>query len=92
MDVVRRVAANIRRIRQAQGLSQEELADRAGLHRTYVSQVERAIKNATIVSLAKIAGALQVEMAELVSAPASDSPGSEPRKPRKGGGSDPGCP
>jgi transcriptional regulator with XRE-family HTH domain len=67
MDVGRRIGANIKRLREAQGLSQEELADRAGLHRTYVSQLERAVKNATFVSLDKIANALGVSLAEMVS-------------------------
>jgi transcriptional regulator with XRE-family HTH domain len=66
MDVGRRIGANIKRLREAQGLSQEELADRAGLHRTYVSQLERAVKNATFVSLDKIAKALSVPLADLV--------------------------
>jgi transcriptional regulator with XRE-family HTH domain len=67
MDVGRRIGGNIKRLREAQGLSQEELADRAGLHRTYVSQLERAVKNATFVSLDKIANALGVSLAEMVS-------------------------
>ncbi len=66
MDVGRRIGANIRRLREAAGLSQEELADRSGLHRTYISQVERAVKNATIVSLDKIARGLGVQLTELV--------------------------
>ena len=53
-------------MRKEQGLSQEELADRAGVHRTYVSQIERGVKNATFVSLDKIAQALETPLAELV--------------------------
>jgi transcriptional regulator with XRE-family HTH domain len=66
MDVQQRIAANVKRLRKAQGLSQEELAHRAGIDRTYVSQIERAIKNATYVSLDKIAKALDVPLTELV--------------------------
>ena len=62
----RRIGANIKRLREAQGISQEELADRSGLHRTYVSQVERAVKNATIQSLDRIARGLGVPLTELV--------------------------
>ena len=47
--IKQRIAANVRRLRTAQGLSQEELGHRAGLDRTYVSQIERAVKNATFV-------------------------------------------
>jgi transcriptional regulator with XRE-family HTH domain len=67
MDVGRRVGAKVRALRSAQGLSQEELADRAGLHRTYISQIERAVKNVTLVSVEKVAKALDVSLAELVS-------------------------
>lgn len=65
MDVRRRVGANLQRLRRAQGWSQEELADRAGLHRTYVSQIERALKNVTIVNLEKIAVVLGVTIGAL---------------------------
>jgi transcriptional regulator with XRE-family HTH domain len=66
MDVQRRIAVNVKRARKERGLSQEELADRAGVHRTYVSQIERGVKNATFVSLDKIAQALGTPLAELV--------------------------
>jgi transcriptional regulator with XRE-family HTH domain len=66
MEVRQRVARNIRRLRVEQGLSQEELADRAGLHRTYISGVERAVRNPTITVLEKIAIGLGVPLAELV--------------------------
>ena len=52
------VAINVRRARVAAGLSQEALANEAGLDRTYVSQVERAKRNLTIVVLARLAFAL----------------------------------
>ncbi len=48
----------LREIRQENGLSQEELADRAGLHRTYISQVERGLKSPSLRSLEQIAQAL----------------------------------
>jgi len=66
MDVAKRVGAKVRELREAQALSQEELAHRAGLHRTYVSQVERATKNATLASAERIAKALGVSLAVLV--------------------------
>lgn len=67
MDVRRRVGLNVKRLREAQGISQEDLADRAGVHRTYVSGVERGVRNPTITVLEKIAGALGEPLAELVS-------------------------
>ena len=53
------VGASIRRHREAQGLSQERLAEISGMHRTYISGVERGVRNLTIESLYRIANALQ---------------------------------
>lgn len=66
MDVAKRVGAKVRTLREAQAISQEELAHRAGVHRTYISQVERATKNATLVSADRIAKALGVRLETLV--------------------------
>lgn len=66
MDVGKRVGANVRRLREAQGLSQEELAERAGVHRTFVSQVERAVKRPTIQTLDKIAKGLGLPLTDIV--------------------------
>lgn len=66
MDVGRRVGANIKRLRKAQGISQEELAERARVHRTFVSQIERAVKSPTLESLEKIALGLGVPLKDLV--------------------------
>ena len=55
----------IRNLRKEKKLSQEELADRAKLHRTYIGMIERAEKNITLSNIAKIAKALEVEMTEL---------------------------
>jgi transcriptional regulator with XRE-family HTH domain len=66
MKVVRRIAGNVRRLREAQGLTQEQLAHRAGMHRTYVSQIERAVKNVTVVKLDQVAKGLGVPLTELV--------------------------
>ncbi|GJL97185.1 MAG: transcriptional regulator [Hyphobacterium sp.] len=67
MDIRQRLAVNIVRLRKEKSWSQEELADRAGLHRTYISAVERCVRNPTITVVAKIAGALGVETGELLS-------------------------
>lgn len=50
------------------GFSQEELAHRAGLHRTYVSDLERGARNPSIESIEKLASALQVSVAKLFEA------------------------
>ena len=54
----------VRKERMKLGLSQEELAERAGVHRTYIGMIERAEKNATIESIEKIAKALKISIAE----------------------------
>ena len=61
------IAKNLRQGRQRLGLSQEELAERAGLHRTYVGAVERAQKNLTIGSLERLADALGSTIVGMVS-------------------------
>jgi len=56
----------IRYLRGLRSLSQEELAEQAGVHRTYVGMIERGEKNITILSLKKIAAAFQIEVALLL--------------------------
>lgn len=57
---------NLRKIRLAKGLSQEGLAEAAGLHRTYVSSVERGERNITVDNMEKLACALGVDVRELL--------------------------
>jgi len=64
MDLIKVVGERIRFYRKERGLSQEELAYRASLHNTYIGQLERGEKNATIESLAKVCVALDVTLAE----------------------------
>jgi transcriptional regulator with XRE-family HTH domain len=66
MDIRRRVGVNTRKHREDRGWSQEELAFECGLHRTYISGVERGIRNPTVVVLQKIATALKVPAAALL--------------------------
>lgn len=56
----------IRALRHEVGISQEELADRAGLHRTYISMVERGIKTPTVVTLVELARAVGMQTGELM--------------------------
>ena len=65
----------VRKYRQMKGFSQEELADRCNLHRTYISDVERGLKAMSLVSLLRIAKALEVPAHILVKE--AESPGSE---------------
>ncbi len=66
MDVRARLGLNVKRLREERQLSQEALAFEAGLHRTYVSGVERGVRNPTVTVLEKVAAALKVDLAELV--------------------------
>lgn len=56
----------VREIRISQSLSQEELAHRANVHRTYIGMIERAEKNITLVNIEKIANALNIHLTELL--------------------------
>lgn len=60
MDIRQQVGANVKRWRKERGLSQEGLAFECGLHRTYISGVERGIRNPTVMVLEQIAIALDV--------------------------------
>ncbi len=66
MEVRRRIGLNVRRYREALDLSQEELAFDAKLHRTYLSGVERGVRNPTVTVIERIAKALKVPSARLL--------------------------
>ncbi len=66
MDICKQVGQNIRRLREDKGWSQEQLADETGLHRTYISGIERGVRNPTVRIIAKVAEMLQVEPRELL--------------------------
>lgn len=66
MDITQRIAANIRKYRLAKNLSQEMLAGMSGLHPNYISMVERGKRQITVVSLEKIANALNIVLTNLL--------------------------
>ena len=66
MEVRARVGLNVQRARRERGLSQEELADRAAVHQTYLSGVERGTRNPTILVLHRIARALDLDLEDMV--------------------------
>lgn len=66
MDVRLRVGRNVKKVRRESGLSQEGLAFECGLHRTYISGVERGVRNPTVLVLEQIAKALKVPAARLL--------------------------
>jgi transcriptional regulator with XRE-family HTH domain len=59
LDIRIRFGRAIRRIREEQGITQEEAADRCSLHRTYYSGIERGIRNVSLVNIEKIAKGLK---------------------------------
>ncbi len=66
MDIHRRLARNLVKLRAERGWSQEDLADEAGLHRTYVSGIERGVRNPTLSILERLMKALKVGAAKLL--------------------------
>ena len=66
MDVRQRLAVNMKRLRKERGWSQEALADEAGLDRTYISGIERVVKNPTITVIDRVASALNCRLGDLL--------------------------
>ena len=64
-DILIKFGERVRNLRKERGLSQEQLAHIADLHRTYIGMIERAEKNITLVNICKIAIALNVDIKEL---------------------------
>ena len=60
------MAVNMKRLRKERGWSQEALADEAGLDRTYISGIERVVKNPTISVVERVATALQCRLGDLL--------------------------
>lgn len=73
MEIRERLSLNMRRLRQSKGWSQEEFAHQAGLHRTYVSDLERGARNPTITVVDKLAVALGVPVGALLDEQGSDA-------------------
>jgi transcriptional regulator with XRE-family HTH domain len=65
MDLRVQVGLNVRRVRSSKGWSQEELAFRSGLHRTYISGVERGLRNPTVLVIGRLAETLGVAPIDL---------------------------
>ena len=81
MEIKDVFARNLRAIRRARGLSQEELAHRAGIDRTYVSSLERSVYSASIDVVDRLAKELDVDVCELLKRPEGPA-----RKNRTGSG------
>lgn len=64
-DILKVFGNLIRQLRLEMRLSQEELAEKAGVHRTYIGMIERAEKNITLCNIEKIASALNIRLTDL---------------------------
>jgi transcriptional regulator with XRE-family HTH domain len=69
VDIRRRLGANVRKLRLRRGWSQEEYAEEAGIHRTYVSDIERGVRNPTATVIEKLARPLDVPAGRLLDEP-----------------------
>ena len=61
-----KLGLKVKILRERKNLSQEQLGELSNLHRTYIGHIERAEKNATLITIAKLASALEVEPKELL--------------------------
>lgn len=83
--LVRHFGTTVRELREAQGWTQEQLAEYAGLNRSYVGEIERGTCIASIVTVDKLAHALDVSMARLLRAPRSAASKQLAAQPEKSG-------
>ena len=67
-DIRERFGSAVKARREALGLTQEDLAEKARIHRTYLSDVERGTRNLALVNIERLAAALAMSMAELFAA------------------------
>ncbi len=65
-DIRERIGLNLQNLRRARGMTQEELASNASVNQTYVSDIERGIRNPSVQVLARIATALEADIEDLV--------------------------
>ena len=65
LDIRIRFGRALRRIREEQGINQEEAAERCGLHRTYYSGIERGVRNVSLVNIEKVGKGLKTSLPKL---------------------------
>jgi transcriptional regulator with XRE-family HTH domain len=64
--ILRHFGDNVRKLRKAKGWSQEELGNKAGLHRTYIGSIERSERNVSLLNIERIARSLGVKIKDLL--------------------------
>lgn len=64
-EILVKFGKKVRELRIKQNISQEKLAEKANVHRTYIGMIERAEKNITLINIEKIARALKVNISDL---------------------------
>jgi transcriptional regulator with XRE-family HTH domain len=64
-EILKKFGSKVKKFRLGQNLSQEELAHKANLHRTYIGMIERGEKNITLLNIEKIANGLQINIEDL---------------------------
>lgn len=65
-DIRIQFGKHLRKLREEKGWTQEELADKAGMHFTYIGQIERGIRNPSLVNLERLAKALKIDAGKLL--------------------------
>lgn len=65
IDIRTQFGKHLKKLREENGWTQEELADKAGMHFTYIGQIERGVRNPSLINLHKLAKALKVTAGEL---------------------------
>lgn len=65
MDIIRVFGSNLRKYRNEKGISQEKFAEMCGLHRTYISDIERFRRSISLENIQRIADALEIETYKL---------------------------
>lgn len=65
-DIQKKFGETLREIRKGKNLSQEDVANKSKLHRTYISDIERGARNVSLVNIEKIAKALKISLSDLV--------------------------
>ena len=65
-EILKKLGDRVRELRKEKAISQEELAHRADLHRTYIGMIERAEKNITLLNIERIANALDITVSNLM--------------------------